>query len=249
MAEGDPNNLTQLTVDLLGAYVANNQVQHGDLASLIQSTHAALKGIESPEPPAPQEPEHVPAVSLRKSLASNTHIVSMIDGKPYQTLTRHLSKHGLTPDQYRERYGLPKTYPMIAAAYSERRRAIAEKIGLGRRAKDAPDAAQSTDEAAKSNATSAATSAPKPVGRPAKAAAAPEVVADAKPAKASKSPASAAKAAPSARAKPRATKARPAKAAVASGAPSENAPAPAPAPAKPKTRRATTKSAPASAKA
>jgi len=135
MADGETNNLTQLTVDLLGAYVANNQVEHSDLAQLIQSTHAALKGIEAPEVATPQEPDHKPAVSLRKSLGSKSHIISMIDGKPYQTLKRHLGKHGLTPQQYRERFNLPKSYPMVAPDYSQARRAIAEKLGLGRKLK------------------------------------------------------------------------------------------------------------------
>jgi len=133
MADADQSNLTTLTVDLLSAYVANNTIQHGDLAELIKSTHAALKIIDSPEPPAPVEPEHKPAVGLRKSLGSRAHIISMIDGKPYQTLKRHLSKHGLTPQEYRERYSLPRDYPMVAPAYSESRRAIAERLGLGRK--------------------------------------------------------------------------------------------------------------------
>jgi predicted transcriptional regulator len=137
MADVDQSNLTSLTVDLLSAYVANNTVEHGALSELIKSTHAALKVIDAPEPPAPEDPEYKPAVSVRKSLSSDSHIVSLIDGKPYQTLKRHLSKHGLTAEQYRERYGLPKTYPMVAKAYSESRRAIAEKLGLGRRVKGA----------------------------------------------------------------------------------------------------------------
>lgn len=134
MADADQSNLTILTVDLLSAYVANNTIQHGDLSELIKSTHAALKVIDSPEEPAPAEPEHKPAVSVRKSLASPTHILSMIDGKPYQTLKRHLAKHGLTPQEYRERYSLARDYPMVAKAYSESRRAIAERLGLGKKA-------------------------------------------------------------------------------------------------------------------
>jgi predicted transcriptional regulator len=148
MADADQSNLTSLTVDLLSAYVANNSVEHGALSELIKSTHAALKVIDAPEPPAPEEPEHKPAVSVKKSLSSASHIISLIDGKPYQTLKRHLSKHGLTAEQYRERYGLPKTYPMVAKAYSESRRAIAERLGLGRRGKGAPPEAASAVTAA-----------------------------------------------------------------------------------------------------
>src|SRR5690606_33118041 len=77
--------------------------------------------------------DHVPAVTVRKSLASKDHIISMIDGKPYKTLRRHLSTHGLTPAEYRARYGLKADYPMVAPAYSEQRRAMAKKIGLGRK--------------------------------------------------------------------------------------------------------------------
>jgi predicted transcriptional regulator len=74
-----------------------------------------------------------PAVTVRKSLASKDHIVSLINGKPYKTLRRHLNGHGLTPDQYRARYGLKPDYPMVAENYSEARRAMAKKIGLGRK--------------------------------------------------------------------------------------------------------------------
>jgi len=75
-----------------------------------------------------------PAVSVRKSLASREHIISMIDGKPYRTLRRHLSAHGLDPDQYRQRYGLRPDYPMVAPAYSEARSERAKQHGFGRRA-------------------------------------------------------------------------------------------------------------------
>lgn len=164
MADADQSNLTMLTVDLLSAYVANNSVQHGDLSELIKSTHAALKIIDSPVEPAPAEPEHKPAVSVRKSLASATHIISMIDGKPYQTLKRHLSKHGLTPQEYRERYSLARDYPMVAKAYSESRRAIAERLGLGRKAAAAKvPAAETTKTSADqpAKASKAQTAAPK----------------------------------------------------------------------------------------
>jgi predicted transcriptional regulator len=81
--------------------------------------------------------EYTPAVSVRKSLASPDHIVSMIDGKPYKTLRRHLSTHGLTPEDYRARYNLKADYPMVAPAYSEHRRAMAKKIGLGAKGRGA----------------------------------------------------------------------------------------------------------------
>lgn len=181
MADTEQTNLTLLTVDLLSAYVANNTLQHGDLASLIQSTHAALKQIDAPEAPQPDEPLHKPAVTARKSLGSKTHIISMIDGKPYQTLKRHLAKHGITPAEYRERYGLPKTYPMVAPAYSEARRAIAQKLGLGRKvqgkatntadpAGETPASAATTPKTAE-RAVSTAPKRPKSAAKPAVAAA------------------------------------------------------------------------------
>ena len=74
-----------------------------------------------------------PATTVRKSLASKDHIISLIDGKPYKTLRRHLSTHGLTPAEYRSRYGLKADYPMVAPNYSDARRTMAQKTGLGRK--------------------------------------------------------------------------------------------------------------------
>ena len=78
-------------------------------------------------------PTHAPAVSVRKSLSSKDHIISLIDGKPYKTLRRHLSRHGMSPEQYRERFGLKSDYPMVSESYSSARREMAKKIGLGRK--------------------------------------------------------------------------------------------------------------------
>ncbi|WP_242141037.1 MucR family transcriptional regulator [Sphingomonas sp. TREG-RG-20F-R18-01] len=77
--------------------------------------------------------QFTPAVTVRKSLASKDHIISLIDGKRYNMLRRHLSGHGLTPEQYRDRYNLKADYPMVAENYSETRRAMAKKYGLGRK--------------------------------------------------------------------------------------------------------------------
>ena len=144
---GDAIDLTALTVDLLSAFVANNNVRSDDLPALIASTHAALAGLNAgnDEPAPAATPEYAGAVSSRKSLGSRDYIISMIDGKPYKTLKRHLSGHGLTPDTYRERYGLAANYPMVAPGYSEQRRDVAKRLGLGRRPKqqnaEAPAAA------------------------------------------------------------------------------------------------------------
>jgi predicted transcriptional regulator len=140
MAENEQADLTTLTVELLSAFVANNTIDSAELAGLIQSTHTALSGINAPVAVEPPAPTFEPAVTVRKSLASRDHILSLIDGKPYKTLKRHLSGHGLTPAEYRERYKLAADYPMVAPSYSEHRRAVAERLGLGRKPANAPKA-------------------------------------------------------------------------------------------------------------
>ena len=142
MAEENHNDIAALTVQLLSAFVSNNVVASNGLADLIKTTRAALTEAAALE--------HVPAVSVRKSLSSPDHIISLIDGKPYKTLKRHLATHGLTEKQYRERYKLPASYPMVAPSYSEARRAVAEKSGLGRKQTTSPaaeDAASSASAA------------------------------------------------------------------------------------------------------
>lgn len=131
MAEAEKPDLTTLTVQLLSAYVSNNTVASEALAGLIVSTRTALAGETAPETPA--EAVFTPAVSVRKSLASRDHILSLIDGKPYRSLKRHLSSHGLSPVEYRARYKLAADYPMVAPGYSEQRREVARRLGLGRR--------------------------------------------------------------------------------------------------------------------
>lgn len=131
MADTEQPDFTAMTVQLLSAYFSNNQVPAGDIAGIIEATRGALERKAATQDPAAAE--HVPAISVRKSLGSRDHIISMIDGKPYKTLKRHLATNGLTPAEYRERYNLPKDYPMVAPAYSEHRRAVAQKLGLGRK--------------------------------------------------------------------------------------------------------------------
>ena len=131
MADTEQTDITTLAVQLLSAYVANNKVESADLAVLIQSTRAAL--VDEPVATQAAPVEHVPAVSIRKSLASKDHLISLIDGKPYKTLKRHLTTHGLTAEEYRARYGLPKSYPVVAPAYAEMRREVAQRNGLGQR--------------------------------------------------------------------------------------------------------------------
>jgi predicted transcriptional regulator len=146
MTDADQPNYTVLTVQLLSAYVTNNMVPSADLAGLIQSTRAALVA-QTTTAQAEPVPEYTPAVTVRKSLASREHLISLIDGRPYKTLKRHLASHGLTPAQYRERYGLASTYPMVAPDYSEQRREVAQRLGLGQRGTAAKAAAASAAHA------------------------------------------------------------------------------------------------------
>ncbi|WP_404478512.1 MucR family transcriptional regulator [Novosphingobium sp. BL-52-GroH] len=132
----NPADLTALTVELLSAYLANNTVGSEDLPRLIRDTRLALSEDTKPEPVVDEE-TFTPAVSIRKSQSSSAHLLSLIDGKPYKTLKRHLAANGLTPETYRERYKLPANYPMVAPDFAAKRRAIAEQIGLGNRRKPA----------------------------------------------------------------------------------------------------------------
>jgi predicted transcriptional regulator len=125
---------TELTIAWLSN--PNTRAQAEDIPAFLRSMHEAVVGLgEAPveQPEAEPTQKHEPAVTVRKSLASPDYIISLIDGKPYKTLRRHLSRHGMTPEQYRERYGLKKDYPMVAPAYAETRRDLAKKIGLGRK--------------------------------------------------------------------------------------------------------------------
>jgi len=126
---------TEITIAWLNN--ANNRVSADDVPAFLRSIHSTVNELAtgtSVEGAAGQPiEEFTPAVSVRKSVASKDHILSLIDGKPYKTLTRHLSTHGLTPDQYRERYGLKRDYPMVAETYAAHRRELAKRIGLGRK--------------------------------------------------------------------------------------------------------------------
>ena len=134
----DDNNTVELATELTIAWLSNpnTRTSADDVPAFLKSMHDAVAGLNAPAAaePAAADQEHTPAVTARKSLANPDYIVSMIDGKSYKTLRRHLSTNGMTPDEYRQRYGLKADYPMVAANYSESRRAMAHKIGLGRKA-------------------------------------------------------------------------------------------------------------------
>jgi predicted transcriptional regulator len=130
MTEGvAQNDLLALTSDIVSSHVANNTVAVSDLPQLIQNVYATLAGLSMPQQ-AP-EPRPEPAVPIRSSIKPD-YIVCLEDGKKLKMLKRHLmTAYGMTPDQYRAKWGLAPDYPMVAPNYAEARRALAKQIGLG----------------------------------------------------------------------------------------------------------------------
>jgi len=131
MTENEDTNetLITLTADIVSAHVSNNNVSVGDLPQLIQNVHGALSGLgdAGQEAPAKQEP----AVSVRSSIKPD-YVVCLEDGKKLKMLKRHLMTHyQMTPEDYRQKWGLNSDYPMVAPNYAEQRRTLAKRIGLG----------------------------------------------------------------------------------------------------------------------
>lgn len=130
MEPGENNEmLITLTADIVAAHVSNNSVAVSDLPVLINNVHGALNGLSGvTAPPLVLEP----AVPIKASIKRD-YIVCLDDGKKLKMLKRHLMTHyGMTPDDYRAKWGLPADYPMVAPAYAETRRELAKAIGLGR---------------------------------------------------------------------------------------------------------------------
>ncbi|HTN96645.1 MAG TPA: MucR family transcriptional regulator [Nordella sp.] len=129
----EKGNLVELTADIVAAYVGNNSVAQADLPKLIaniyQSLATASHGAAEPKPA--EAAELKPAVPVRKSITPD-YIICLEDGKKFKSLKRHLRTHyDLSPEQYREKWGLPADYPMVAPSYAEARSSLAKKIGLG----------------------------------------------------------------------------------------------------------------------
>ena len=119
------------TTDIVASYVANNLLAADDVSSLIRSIYGALSGLTELTRAPEARPE--PAVSIRSSVKRD-HVVCLEDGKKMKMLKRHLmTDHGMTPDEYRARWGLAADYPMVAPDYADKRRDLAKKIGLGRK--------------------------------------------------------------------------------------------------------------------
>ncbi|TXI09302.1 MAG: transcriptional regulator [Rhizobium sp.] len=120
-----------LTAGIVAAYVENNTIAVGDLPALIKSVHAALNGVGSPEAAPVESVPKATAAQIRKSITPDA-LISFEDGKPYRTLKRHLTTMGLTVEEYKAKWGLPKDYPTVAPSYSEQRSAMAKSLGLGK---------------------------------------------------------------------------------------------------------------------
>ncbi|QGY02362.1 MucR family transcriptional regulator [Methylobacterium mesophilicum SR1.6/6] len=121
------------TVNIVANYLRVNHVPAADVPGLIRAVHAAISGLTraaEPRAAGADALDKPTTAQIRKSVSPDA-IVSFIDGRPYKSMKRHLTANGLDPKAYRERYGLPSDYPMVAASYAEKRSALAKAIGLG----------------------------------------------------------------------------------------------------------------------
>jgi len=126
---GAAGSFIELTANIVSAYVSKNAVPASELPGLISQVHSALQVTASGNG-APAEPAK-PAVPIKKSVASD-YIVCLEDGKKFKSLKRHLrSQYNMSPEQYREKWGLPPDYPMVAPAYAAARSRLAKQMGLG----------------------------------------------------------------------------------------------------------------------
>jgi len=127
MASG---NFIELTADIVSAYVANNTVAATEIPALINQVHGALMRVSSGQGEAPTEPLK-PAVPIKRSITAE-HIICLEDGKKFKSLKRHLrTQYNMTPEQYREKWGLSPDYPMVAPNYAAARSQLAKQMGLG----------------------------------------------------------------------------------------------------------------------
>lgn len=134
MSQGK-DNLIKLTADIVSAYVGNNPVQTADLGTLIKDVHGSLAKLNAEPEPAPAPAK--PAVSARKSITDD-YLICLEDGKKFKSLKRHLrSKYDMSPEEYREKWGLPHDYPMVAPSYARQRSKLAKQMGLGQVKKQA----------------------------------------------------------------------------------------------------------------
>lgn len=130
MSETGPKGFVDLTASIVSAYVSNNPTTASEIPALISQIHAALVRVSNSGAEAPPEPAK-PAVSVKKSMTSD-YLVCLEDGKRFKSLKRHLrTQYNMSPEQYREKWGLPADYPMVAPNYAVARSQLAKKMGLG----------------------------------------------------------------------------------------------------------------------
>jgi len=128
----DNGMLMELTSEVVSAYVSNNPLSANDLPNLIKDVFVALNSTAGPAP-VPEAEKPKPAVSVRKSLGHD-YLICLEDGKKFKSLKRHLKTHyDLSPEAYRDKWGLPADYPMVAPAYAEKRSQLAKQMGLGQK--------------------------------------------------------------------------------------------------------------------
>ena len=126
----EKSNLTEMVVEIISAFVSNNSVPPTELPTLIGNVHKALSALGSASEAKTTEPL-TPAVPIKKSVGTD-YIICLEDGRKFKSLKRHLrSKYGMTPEDYRTKWNLPKDYPMVAPSYAEARSNLAKQMGLG----------------------------------------------------------------------------------------------------------------------
>jgi len=124
------SNFIELAADIVSAYVSNNTVPTHELPGLITEIHAALQRVSSGTVEVPVEPAK-PAVPVKKSVNAE-FLICLEDGKKFKSLKRHLrTQYNMSPEQYREKWGLPADYPMVAPSYAAARSRLAKEMGLG----------------------------------------------------------------------------------------------------------------------
>jgi predicted transcriptional regulator len=126
----ETNNHIELAAEIVSAYVSNNSVPAGELATLLSDIHSAIVRVSTGAVVAPPEAAK-PAVAPKKSI-TNDYIICLEDGRKFKSLKRHLrTQYNMSPEQYREKWALPADYPMVAPAYAKARSALAKQMGLG----------------------------------------------------------------------------------------------------------------------
>jgi predicted transcriptional regulator len=124
------SNYIELTADIVSAYVSNNSVSAGDISTLISQVHSALLRVSNGQGEVVSETLK-PAVAVKKSITPE-YLICLEDGKKFKSLKRHLrTQYNMTPEHYREKWGLPPDYPMVAPKYAEARSQLAKQMGLG----------------------------------------------------------------------------------------------------------------------